>query len=305
MAQASGPTRQASAALRVRDVAASRSYYVERLGFAAGPDVPGRDVAFVIDTDGDVLLLVGPAAGDVGDLLAPGHWAVKAGDRLLLRSEDLDALRTALSARGLAPADPVETAWGDRTLELVDPDGYHLSWLATAERSAAERIALYLRGPDALEAAVASAADGQLDHTPPDGGWTVRQAAHHVIDSDQIGTFLIKAALAMPAGLVVQNWYTDNDVWGIRFRHNDRPLATSLALFRASRGQLVEILAALPDSWSLTIRVADAPGAEPRVRTVEDLFDVQVRHALEHVEEIRALHEALEARHRKAEGVTD
>jgi len=288
-AEGQGPLARAVALLRVRDVAASRAFYVEHLGVAAGPDIPGRDVALVVDPDGDLSLLAGPASGDMDDLLAPGHWAVEPGERLVFRGENLDALRAALAERGLATAAPVATSWGDRTLEAVDPDGYRLTWVETAARSAAERLALYLRAPEELETVVASAGDAQLlDRAPGGGGWSVRQAVHHVVDTDQVGTILIKAALATPEGVVVQNWYTDNAEWGATFRHNERPLAASLALFRASRAQLAEILEAVPDPWPLTIRVADAPGAEPRARTMEDLFDVQVRHALAHVEEIRA-----------------
>jgi len=289
-----GPAPRATAALRVASVAASRTFYLEQLDFGAGPAAPdGRDdVAFVVDTDGDVTLLAGPAAGDVGDLLAPGGWTVEPGGGLTFRGADLDALRATLAGRGLAAAAPVETSWGDRTLEVVDPDGHRLTWVETAARSAAERLALYLRAPDELEVAVAAAAEGLLDRGPGGGGWTIRQAAHHVIDTDQVSTIFIKAALATPGG-VVEDWYTGNTAWGAAFRHRERPLAASLALFRASRAQLAEILGGHPNPWPLAVRVAEAPGAEPREQTVEEMVEVEVRHALGHVEEMRAALAAL------------
>lgn len=53
----------------------------------------------------------------------PGHGNVS----LYLSHPDLDALYAELSARGLAPAEIVETEYGARELNLVDPDGFAIA----------------------------------------------------------------------------------------------------------------------------------------------------------------------------------
>lgn len=118
--------------LAARDLAASRRFYLDGLGWRAALDVEG-EVLMVKVADRVVLSLwdrdafeaeVGPLAGGPG--LAPLTLAHNVATR-----EEVDAVLA--TARG-AGADPVhpgqERAWGGYTGYFADPDGYRweIAW---------------------------------------------------------------------------------------------------------------------------------------------------------------------------------
>ena len=53
-------------------------------------------------------------------------------------------------------------------------------------------VAQYREGPAVVEAALAGATGAELDARPADGGWTARETAHHIADSEL--TSAIRAA---------------------------------------------------------------------------------------------------------------
>ena len=118
--------------LRVADLAASVTYYVDRLGFA----VEWRDgLAASVRRDRASIMLV---AGDQGHA---GTW-------LWLSTRDVDALYAEFGARGaMLRHPPTNLRWGSRECQVRDPDGHVLrfgsdlragepmgEWLDGAER---------------------------------------------------------------------------------------------------------------------------------------------------------------------------
>ncbi|MER7072069.1 VOC family protein [Terrabacter sp. NPDC000476] len=112
--------------LGVRDVAASRAFYVEGLGFREVLHLPG-DICFVQCAPGQLLALWDVAAmpGEYGDVAhgpsAPptslGHNAATADDVESLYAAALAAGATSISA-------PTEREWGGTSACVADPDGF-------------------------------------------------------------------------------------------------------------------------------------------------------------------------------------
>ena len=159
----------------------------------------------------------------------------------------------------------------------------------TDERSLLSR---YLAAPALLEQAVAGLRDGDLDAPPPQGGWTIRQIVHHVVDGDDLWKACIKAALGNEAGEFTLEWYwgLPQDAWAERWGYAHRPLDVSLALFRAIRAHVAQLLEHAPDGWSRSVRVRTPQGVE-RV-SVRTVIAMQTDHVTHHVARIAAIHAA-------------
>ncbi|HEY0997589.1 MAG TPA: VOC family protein [Gemmatimonadaceae bacterium] len=113
-----------SASLTVRDLAASRDWYRDALGFAIDRE---------IERDG-VLRAVGIRAGAVRLMLnqddgAKGLDRAKgAGLSLMITTrQDIDAIAARVRARGTPfITEPQDTPWGARVFRVADPDGFIL-----------------------------------------------------------------------------------------------------------------------------------------------------------------------------------
>ncbi|WP_121252907.1 VOC family protein [Nocardioides ferulae] len=112
--------------LAVRDVAASRAFYLDGLGWRAHVDVPGEVVMVQV---GEHLLLslwseagfeaeVGPVRR--GEGLAPVTLAHNVGSR-----EEVDAVLATARAAGASPVSgAVDREWGGYSGYFADPDGF-------------------------------------------------------------------------------------------------------------------------------------------------------------------------------------
>lgn len=150
-------------------------------------------------------------------------------------------------------------------------------------------LSRYLQGPTALEQAVAGLSDVDLDVSPSQGGWTIRQIVHHVVDGDDLWKICIKAALGNEAGEFTLKWYWDlsQDEWAERWGYAHRPLDVSLALFRATRAHVAELLEQVPDGWSRSVSVRTPQGTERL--SVRAVVEMQADHVAHHVERIAAI----------------
>ena len=55
-----------------------------------------------------------------------------------------------------------------------------------------EILELFKRGPGILENALAGLSDTELDYVPSNGGWSIRQIVHHLVDGDDLWKMYIK-----------------------------------------------------------------------------------------------------------------
>jgi len=115
--------RELTASLTVRDLAASRDWYRDALGFAVDQEHvrEGRPIAVSLRA-GSVRILL---AQDDG---AKGEREKGEGFSLMITTEqEIDAIAARVRAHGGAPeGDPADTPWGTRFFRLRDPDGFRL-----------------------------------------------------------------------------------------------------------------------------------------------------------------------------------
>ena len=151
-------------------------------------------------------------------------------------------------------------------------------------------LADYAEGPILLEEALHGLSVADLDQSPPDDGWTIRQIVHHLSDGDDIWKSFIKQAVGNPGGEFILEWYwrIPQVEWAARWNYGSRSIDTSLAVIRSNRNQTVQLLEHYPQVLEnyLVIRW---PRGEKQNVSVKWVLEMQIQHVKEHVNDIRGI----------------
>lgn len=149
-------------------------------------------------------------------------------------------------------------------------------------------ITSYAGGPYLLETAITGLSATELDIAESGDRWTIRQIVHHVVDGDDIWKAFIKQAIGNPGSRFDLQWYWElpQDEWGERWGYASRAIEPSLALFRACREHIAQLLQELPAVWEQTLLIK-WPNGEQQEVSVAWVVEMQSQHVLGHVEDIR------------------
>jgi catechol 2,3-dioxygenase-like lactoylglutathione lyase family enzyme len=280
--------KRAGVGLRVNDLASSLTFYVDRLGFQLAENQQDTDRAVVIDPYGDLLLLAGPAVEDIKSHLDETCIVYKPGDTLDFSEEEenLDARFAALTARGLTGIHQEQTEESDRKLTIKDPSNYTITYVQRVPRSPEEMLALYARGGDDVEAALAGLTEADLDHTRAPEEWSIRQIVHHLAETDSMFLMIFESALALSGSTFIRNSY-DQAHWAEALVYQQRAIEPSLALIKATRRYLAQLLLHIPDHWDRYVLLKfSSDEGEGRKVTVGQLLDSLNWHLADHCKEI-------------------
>jgi hypothetical protein len=129
-------------------------------------------------------------------------------------------------------------------------------------------VARYKEGYRAVADALAGATDAELDARPAPDKWTAREIVHHLADSEMTSAVRMRNVIATDNVAIVGY---DQEVFARRLYY-DRPIAASLAAFKAARETTAELLDRLTehgrygmDTW-LTIYSAHAHDHADQIR---------------------------------------
>ena len=140
-------------------------------------------------------------------------------------------------------------------------------------------IERYRAGADAAEAALAGATDDDLDRRPADGGWTARQVAHHLADSETMAYTRLRRLIA-DDDPIIQGY--DEPRWAERL-HYERPIAEALAVVRAVRTASLSLLRTLsPSEWE-----RQGQHSESGAYSVDDWLSYYAGQSHDHADQIR------------------
>ena len=155
-----------------------------------------------------------------------------------------------------------------------------------------ETIAQYADGPVQLDAVLKGLTDADLDVALTADTWTIRNIVHHLVDGDDIWKTCIKAALGNNDGLFSLQWYWDKPQtdWATNWKYN-RPIESSLELYRANRRHMSELIQHTPDAWEKSIRIKHPEAGEIPI-TIGFVLEMQTNHLVEHIGEIQAIRQA-------------
>jgi len=162
----------------------------------------------------------------------------------------------------------------------------------TQPLSIEEGIAQYAQGPVLLEAAVCGLTGAELDSRLDETSWSIRQIVHHVADGDDLWKAFIKQAVGHPGGRYYLNWYWDKlqTEWANCWAYAVLPVEPSLALLRANRTHMAQLLQLVPEAWGNTLQVIWPSGKDEWV-SVGEVVEMQSRHVPGHVDDILKIRE--------------
>jgi catechol 2,3-dioxygenase-like lactoylglutathione lyase family enzyme len=130
-------------AISVQDIEKETAWYVDKLGFTVEKDASVRDGAVRfrwLRNGNERIELLSIAGSQPGPARAtpPGHAAIRGITQVTLETNDLEATKAALAAKGVTPAlDITEVApLGIRVIYLLDPEGnaVEIAQWSTGER---------------------------------------------------------------------------------------------------------------------------------------------------------------------------
>lgn len=148
------------------------------------------------------------------------------------------------------------------------------------DRSARQvMIEQYKKGYQEVAEAVAGATDAELDARPALGKWSTREIVHHLADSEMTSAVRIRNLIATDNVAIVGY---DQEVFARRL-HYDRPIAASLAAFKAARETTAELLDRLSEAdWK-----REGTHTEHGRYGMDTWLGIYSVHARDHADQIR------------------
>lgn len=147
---------------------------------------------------------------------------------------------------------------------------------------------MYAAGPDRLEAFIKKVPESSLNMRSAEDEWSIQEIIHHIVDGDDIWNTCIKAVLGNPEGEFALQWYWDVPqlTWSKKWNYGTRSIETSVALFRANRAHIVELLRLSQVSWEQTISIR-WPGDKGLSKiSIEEVVKMHVNHLSGHLEDM-------------------
>jgi hypothetical protein len=139
----------------------------------------------------------------------------------------------------------------------------------------------YREGPAVVEAALAGATDAELDAQPADGGWSAREVAHHVADSEITSAVRLRRLIAEEAPAIIGY---DGDEFARRLYYRDRPVSAALAAIASVRAVTAEILDRLGEAeWLRKGTHNELPSYG-----VLEWLEIYAEHCHDHADQIKA-----------------
>ena len=154
-------------------------------------------------------------------------------------------------------------------------------------------LAQYTDGPSLLDSALSGLTDTDLDLSPDADSWSIRQIVHHLVDGDDIWKTCIKTALGNGDALFSLQWYVAKPQmeWSDSWAYSRRSLDSSLALYRANRGHILDLIEHIPGALEKSV-LLERKGKEAIRITVFDVVELHVQHLEEHIANIKSIRQA-------------
>lgn len=159
-----------------------------------------------------------------------------------------------------------------------------ISELPTDER--ARKIDDIARLPAEVRAAVAGLSDSELDRSYREGGWTIRQIVHHLVDSHVNAYTRFRLALTEDHPTVRPY---DEAAWAELPDVFDTPIETSLSILDGIHERWVRLVRALkPEQFARTVQHPEGN----RTMSLDRLLNEYSWHGRHHLEHIRIAKES-------------
>jgi hypothetical protein len=106
-----------------------------------------------------------------------------------------------------------------------------------------DAIALFRRGPEILDKAIAGVSEEESKFVLARGKWTIRQIVRHLTDTEVVVGMRLRQMIAEDRPLMAT---FDQDLWADHFRYNDCDVFDSARKFRVLRDDMSDVLELVP-----------------------------------------------------------
>lgn len=146
-------------------------------------------------------------------------------------------------------------------------------------------IDAYKDGYRVVAEALAGATKDDLDTSPGEGKWTIREIVHHLADSEMTSAIRLRLLIASVNPPIAGY---DQEEFARKLYYTDRPIEASLDAFNAARRSTAEIL----DRLSETEWLREGTHTEHGRYTVYKWLEIYASHAHAHAQQILVAREA-------------
>jgi uncharacterized damage-inducible protein DinB len=138
--------------------------------------------------------------------------------------------------------------------------------------------------PEKLAAALQGLSEEQLDTPYRDGGWTVRQVAHHLADSHMNSLMRFKLALTEPEPTIKPY---DENAWARLEDSRSGPVETALTMLRGLHARWVTLLRSMTEADFAKTFIHPDTGKSNRLDRTLGLYAWHGRHHVAHITSLR------------------
>lgn len=141
----------------------------------------------------------------------------------------------------------------------------------------------WLQVPEGIEKAIEGLTEDDLDLRGGSDGWSIRETVHHLVEANLVASSIVIAAMGKSGCTYDWSWLNPDAAWMERMGYGSAPVGPALEMLRALGRHLSGLLGAAPDASRREVKLIDAPGAELRAMTVEEVLRQEAEHAQEHL----------------------
>ena len=150
----------------------------------------------------------------------------------------------------------------------------------------------YCTGPEQLDAVLAGLSEHQLDLSRAEGKWTIREIVHHIVDTEGFWEAILWAALGHSGCTYNISWLTTGNAYTIPLEYATRPIADSIALFKAFRRYVADMVQRLPNAMERNVLLTQKSDTfQEKVFRVDEMLSWQIQHLENHLKQIRETRE--------------
>ncbi len=147
----------------------------------------------------------------------------------------------------------------------------------------------YCAGPEQLRAALSGLAEADFDLAPDEGGWSIRETVHHLVDGDDLWQVGLLAALGGAEAFdLAWYWRKPQEAWAQAWQYAARPIEPALAFFAANRQRAAGLLRLVPAALERQMTV-NWPSRGSQALSVREILEMQTRHVAGHSADIRRI----------------
>jgi hypothetical protein len=145
--------------------------------------------------------------------------------------------------------------------------------------------------PNLISEAVANLTEQDLDFRAGTEAWSIRETIHHLVEANIVAYTMVIAALGASGCAYDVSWLNPSREWMARLHYDKAPLGPAIQVLEALTEHLSGLLGPISSDAQREVRLLDAPGAEPRPITIQEILIEQTEHVKEHLRDVRTVNQ--------------